>query len=101
MPSLSTSPEPPPPPTVGPNAVPAAAAQSAAAKADVPTFEGANEAERLTWALRAYYDDPNRPAITSFEPLVKARLLKSIPVPPPGKKYVIDLKRAEVRLENQ
>jgi len=102
MPSLGTTPAPAPPPAAGapPAAVPSAAPASSAAP-DIPTFAGKDETERLTAALRAYYDDPNRPAITSFEPLVKARLIASVPVPPPGKKYVIDLKRGEVRLENK
>lgn len=78
-----------------------ASAPSPAAAADIPTFEGKNEAERLTQALRAYGQDPNAPAVTNFEQLVKVRLIPSVPVPPPGKKYVIDMKKIEVRLENK
>ncbi len=37
--------------------------------------------------------------LTSLDQLVKAGLLKSIPEPPAGKKYVIDAKTQEVRLE--
>jgi hypothetical protein len=60
-----------------------------------------SELERLTFALQSYYDDAELPAINSFEPLVKRRLIKSVPVAPPGMKYVIDLKRMEVRLEKE
>ncbi|MBI3192233.1 MAG: hypothetical protein HYZ36_06160 [Pedosphaera parvula] len=55
----------------------------------------------MTQALRTYGQNPNAPAVTSFEQLVQARLIPSVPVPPPGKKYVIDMKKIEVRLENK
>ena len=60
----------------------------------------ADDSERLTQALRLYYGDPSRPAVKSFAPLVQARLLSKIPQAPSGKKYVIDMARCEVRLEN-
>lgn len=59
----------------------------------------ADDSEKLTQALRLYYGDPNRPAVSSFAPLVQARLLTKVPQAPSGKKYVIDLARCEVRLE--
>ena len=99
LPSLGVVTDTPPPPGPAPNGI--AAAQPAPAEDSVPTFSGTSEAERLTWALRAYYDNPNRPAVSSFEPLVAVKLLKTVPVAPPGKKYVIDMKLCEVRLENR
>lgn len=98
MPALSSSPEAPPPPGTAP------AAPAAPAQAQIPTFEGKDEAERLTKALHAYYDRSGAaaPLITSLEDLVKAGFLKSVPVPPAGKKYVVDTKYPfQVHLENK
>jgi hypothetical protein len=64
-------------------------------------LEDASELERLNFALATYFEDVNRPAIDSFEPLVKLRILKSVPVAPPGMKYVIDMQSVTVRLEKQ
>jgi hypothetical protein len=61
-------------------------------------IEDASELDRLNFALHTYYEDSSRPAITSFEPLVKARLIKRVPVAPPGMKYIIDPNGAMVLL---
>ena len=97
MPNLTSAPAVPPPP-----GAPTAAAVVPAAPADVPTYEGKDEVENLNQALRDYYtrNGAAAPMVTSFETLVKARVLKSVPVPPAGKKYVIDTKKVEIRLEN-
>ena len=39
--------------------------------------------------------------VTSLDQLVTAKVLKSIPEPPAGKKYVLDTQKQEVRLENK
>lgn len=64
---------------------------------DVGT-EHMTQEQRLTYALQLFYDDPNAPAIHSFEPLVQRQLIASVPVAPAGKKYVIDMSRIEVHL---
>ncbi len=74
-----------------------AAESQAEAGPDIP-FEGKNDAEKLTWALRAYFQDPNRPGITSLAPLVSDGIIRSVPVPPPGQKFVVDMRLCEVRL---
>ena len=43
----------------------------------------------------------NESTLTSLDQLVKAGLLKSVPEAPEGKKYVIDAKTQEVRLEKK
>lgn len=75
---------------------------SGTSEPDVPTYAGANEAEQLTGALRDFYtrNGADAPLVTSFDTLIKARLIKSPPVPPPGKKFLIDMKTVEVRLVN-
>ncbi len=87
-----------------PDAAAVSAANSAptdaAAAPDVP-FSGKNDAEKLTWALRSYFQDPNRPGITSLEPLVRDGVIKSIPEAPSGMKFVVDMKMCEVRLEKK
>ena len=95
MPALSSPPAAPPPP--------GAAKAAAVVVAEVPTYEGKDEAEKLTAALHDYYarNGAAAPMVTSFDTLVKARVLKSVPVPPAGKKYVIDTQKVEVRLENK
>jgi len=98
MPSLDTSPATPPPPGT---TQPAAAVPSATA--EIPTYEGKDEAAKLTQALQDYYtrNGATAPAVTSLDALVKAGLIKSVPAPPAGKKYVIDPATVSVRLENQ
>ena len=59
-----------------------------------------NEEQRLTYALQLFYGDSSAPAISDFQPLVDRKILAKVPVAPAGKKYVIDLSRLEVRLEN-
>ena len=97
VPALTSPPAAPPPPGA------AKAAAIVSAPAEVPSYEGKDEAEKLTAALHDYYarNGAAAPMVTSFDTLVKARVLKSVPVPPPGKKYVIDTKNIAVRLENQ
>ena len=97
MPQLTSPPAAPPPP----GATKAAAVVSA--PAEVPSYEGKDEAEKLTAALHDYYarNGAAAPLVTSFDTLVKAGVLKGVPVPPAGKKYVIDTKNIQVRLENQ
>lgn len=101
LPSLTALADAPPPPGMGP--VAALAAPRRASEPEVPTYEGANEAEKLTWALRDYYTRHGAaaPAVSSLDALVKARLLKSVPAPPPGKQFVIDMKSVEVRLQDR
>jgi hypothetical protein len=99
MPSLEAAPNATPPP----GAAPVAAAVSAASPG-IPAYEGKDEAEKLTKALLDYYDrgGADVPIATSLEALVKAGYLKSVPVPPPGKKYVVTTKYPfQVRLENK
>jgi len=98
MPALAAPAEAPPPPGT---AVAAAPVPSQAA--EVPEYEGANETEKLTAALRDYYtrNGATAPAVTSLDALVKAGILKSVPAAPPGKKYVIDAATVEVRLVNK
>ncbi len=54
----------------------------------------------------AYFAAQNKKAagaagVTSLDQLVTAGLLKSIPEPPAGKKYVLDVKAQKVRLEDK
>ena len=54
----------------------------------------------------AYFAAQNKKAagaasVTSLDQLVTAGLLKSIPEPPEGKKYVLDVKAQKVHLENK
>ena len=39
--------------------------------------------------------------VTSLDQLVTAGIIKSIPEPPAGQKYVLDVKTQKVRLENK
>ncbi len=75
-----------------------------AAQAVSPALENGvghlDETQRLTYALQLYYGDSSAPAISDFQPLVQRNLLAKVPVAPAGKKYVIDLSKLEVRLEN-
>lgn len=59
-----------------------------------------NEEQRLTYALQLFYGDSSAPAISDFQPLVDRKILAKVPVAPAGKKYVIDISKLEVRLEN-
>lgn len=59
-----------------------------------------NDVQRLTYALQLFYGDSSAPAISDFQPLVDRRILAKVPTAPAGKKYVIDLSKLEVRLEN-
>lgn len=53
------------------------------------------------------YPDPSKQksassgGVTSLDQLVTSGILKSIPAPPEGKKYVLDVKAQKVRLENK
>jgi hypothetical protein len=78
-------------------AMPAAPAVSPALENGVGHLD---ETQRLTYALQLYYGDSSAPAISDFQPLVQRNLLTKVPVAPAGKKYVIDLSKLEVRLEN-
>lgn len=67
--------------------------------ADVETGPSkATDLERLNWALGVYFDNPEKPAIHSFEPLIAAGLIKKVPDAPPGKEYVIDMSHLQVKL---
>jgi hypothetical protein len=59
-----------------------------------------NDEQKLTYALQLFYGDSSAPAISDFQPLVDRQILAKVPVAPAGKKYVIDLSKLEVRLEN-
>jgi len=59
-----------------------------------------NEEQQLTYALQLFYGDSSAPAISDFQPLVDRQILAKVPVAPVGKKYIIDLSKLEVRLEN-
>ena len=62
--------------------------------------EHLDETQRLTYALQLFYGDSSAPAISDFQPLVQRKILAKVPVAPAGMKYVIDLSKLEVRLEN-
>lgn len=101
MPKLATDTDSTAPADAAPAPAPDAAAPStdtASIATESPNLH-LNDLERLTYALRLYYGDPNRAAINSLEPLVSERLIRSIPSAPSGQKYVIDLAKCEVRLE--
>lgn len=82
--------------TPAPTYAEAAAAGSAVDKGT----EHMSDVQRLTYALQLFYGDSSAPAISDFQPLVERRILAKVPVAPSGKKYVIDLSKLEVRLEN-
>jgi len=87
-----------------PGAAPAAAMPETAEPATSSALDNGtahmNEEQRLTYALQLFYGDSSAPAISDFQPLVERRILAKVPVAPAGKKYVIDLSKLEVRLEN-
>lgn len=88
-----------PPGTMGSSAIPAAS-EPAGGSALENGVSGLNDEQKLTYALQLFYGDSSAPAITDFQPLVDRKILAKVPVAPAGKKYVIDLSRLEVRLEN-
>jgi hypothetical protein len=82
---------PPPPSTPGDSTAP-----------DVPANEPAGQIsiEDLNKALRLYFQvDPNLP--DDLAVLYRAKMIPSVPIPPPGKKYVVDKKKVEVKLVSQ
>ncbi len=85
------APAPPPPPTPGEGAATPAAT-------DEPT--GTVSLEKLNWALREYlHISPTVP--DDLAELYRARLIPKVPIPPPGKKYVVDKKKVRVTLADQ
>ncbi len=92
----------PPPPTGSAGVTPQVAAPEATptdGTVDAPT--GLSEVERLNWALEMYHvAHLESPPLTSFDPLIKAKLIKEVPKAPAGKKYVLNGPAWEVRLEN-
>ncbi len=89
-----------PPATTASAAVPQPAAEAPASSALDNGTAHMNDEQRLTYALQLFYGDSSAPAITDFQPLVERKILARVPVAPAGKKYVIDLSKLEVRLEN-
>ncbi|MGV3756371.1 MAG: hypothetical protein ACO1QS_13400 [Verrucomicrobiota bacterium] len=90
-----------PPATTTGAAVPQPAATEAPASSALDNGTAhMNDEQRLTYALQLFYGDSSAPAITDFQPLVERKILARVPVAPAGKKYVIDLSKLEVRLEN-
>lgn len=92
-----------PPPSTGSagTAPQAAPAQAATGDGTIGAPIDLSELERLNWALGMYHiAHIESPPLANFEPLVKARLIKEVPKAPPGKKYVLDGPKWEVRLEN-
>ncbi len=89
-----------PPTTVTATPVAATATAAATGSAVDNGTEHMNDVQRLTYALQLFYGDSSAPAITDFQPLVERRILAKVPTAPAGKKYVIDLSKLEVRLEN-
>lgn len=82
----------PPPP------VPAVANAPVEAVSDEPT--GQVSLEQLNKAMKEYIViNPTPP--TDLAELYRAKLIPKIPVPPPGKVYVVDQKKAQVALVNQ
>lgn len=90
-----------PPPTAGMASAPVEQAPTAptGSALDAGT-DHMSDVQRLTYALQLFYGDSSAPAITDFKPLVDRKILAKVPVAPAGKKYVIDLSKLEVRLEN-
>lgn len=97
------------PPPVAAVAPPTTATMAPPAEQSAPTQTGAavdagtehmSDVQRLTYALQLFYGDSSAPAINNFQPLVDRKILARVPVAPAGKKYVIDLSKLEVRLEN-
>jgi hypothetical protein len=75
-----------------------------------PTNEQGEEISDLAIlndALLGYLDPTARgvetavPLPKDLNDLVRAGFLKNLPKPPPGKKFVLDTRRVEIRLENQ
>ena len=105
--SISAELAPPPaaalaPPPDSPGARPQAAPpQAMLADGTVGAPTGLSELGRLNWALEMYHvAHIESPPLANFDPLIKAKLIKEVPPAPPGKKFVLDGKRWEVRLEN-
>ena len=57
-------------------------------------------AAALTDALQNYYYATAGQVPESLEAMVRLKLIARIPVPPPGKKYVLDRKKAVVTMVN-
>ncbi len=83
---------------------PVAQSTSGAAPAgedEAPSPKGLSDLERLNWALQMYHIAHLSSApLTSYEPLIAAKLIKEAPTPPPGKKFVLNGPGWEVRLES-
>lgn len=61
---------------------------------------GFSDVSALNSAMRSFAASHKEP-LTSLQQLVDAKLIRSLPVPPPGKKYVIDMKLRQVTLQNK
>jgi hypothetical protein len=115
----SKKPEPPPAKAPGPAAVSVSAEPEAPAAAKETKPEDAefpnpgllkpgtiNEdgvevgAAALTDALQNYYYATAGQVPESLEHMIKLKIIGRIPTPPPGKKYVLDRKKAIVTLQN-
>jgi hypothetical protein len=97
-PVAAVDPGEPPPPVPGDPTAPSVAA---------PTVEGPitetdpqlaklPEMERLNWAVQAFTMPAEAPPLTNLNQLVKAGLIRSVPAPPPGKKFLIKAEGVEV-----
>jgi hypothetical protein len=97
----ATEPVPEPEPAADSEGSPAGSAAAPLPEAEPGSLVKETEAERLTRALQDYYtrNGAAAPPVTGFATLVKAEIIKSVPVPPPGMKFVIDKKLLAVRLE--
>lgn len=64
----------------------------------VTTSDPSAATAELTQALRKYSME-NRRVPKTVEELISAGYVKALPTPPPGKKFVVDPKRVEVKLQ--
>jgi hypothetical protein len=64
----------------------------------IATSDPGAAAAELTQALRKYSME-NRRVPKTVEELISAGYIKALPTPPQGKKFVIDTKRVEVKLQ--
>jgi ABC-type Fe3+-hydroxamate transport system substrate-binding protein len=73
-----------------------------AASAEAPTDEPSGQVslEQINKAMKEYIVISPTPPSDLAE-LYRAKLIPKIPVPPPGKVYVVDKKKAQVALVNQ
>lgn len=113
MPALTSSPEAPapsavapPPGTPAPPGTPVAAVSNPTqANGLVPLVDKQGQplaAEKLmNWALEIYVENMGNAPPTDMNELVRAKVLQSIPAPPPGKKWAFDPKQGKIVLAGQ